>query len=65
MKKLFSFLFLFAAIASASSAVVLREDFEGGKLPDGWTIYSSVDQNSRWRVAEAIRNGKKSIHETQ
>ena len=61
MKKFFSFLFLFAAIGSASSAVVLREDFEGGKLPDGWTIYSNVDQNSRWRVAEAIRNGKKSI----
>ena len=58
MKKLFSFLFLFAAIATAHSAVVLREDFEGGKIPDGWTIYSTVQSNCRWRVEGSIRNGK-------
>ena len=61
MKKLFTLLLLFAAVGTASSAVVLREDFEGGSLPDGWKIYSNVDLNSRWRVAESIRNGKKSI----
>ena len=61
MKKIFTLLLLFAAIASVQSAVVLREDFEGGSLPAGWTIYSNVDKASTWRVAETIRNGKKGI----
>ncbi|MBO7623909.1 MAG: choice-of-anchor J domain-containing protein [Bacteroidales bacterium] len=58
MKKLFTLLLLFAAIATANSAVVLREDFEGGKIPDGWTVYSTVQSNCRWRVEGSIRNGK-------
>ena len=56
MKKLFSLLLLFAVIGTVNSAVVLREDFESGTA-NGWKIFSNVDQSSRWRVAEKIRNG--------
>ncbi|MBO4282476.1 MAG: T9SS type A sorting domain-containing protein [Bacteroidales bacterium] len=57
MKRLVTLLLLFAAIGSVRSAVFLREDFESGVLPNGWQILSNVDQNSRWRIAESIRNG--------
>ncbi len=57
MKKLFTMLFLFAGMYLANSAVVLRETFESGSLGTGWTIYSNVGANSRWKVAEGILNG--------
>ena len=61
MKKLFTLLMLFAFVCTANSAVFLRENFDASpNLPAGWTKYSTVDANSGWRVAAAIRNGDKS-----
>ena len=57
MKKLFTFLFLLAGVSFVSSAQGLRENFESGNLPSGWTIYSTVSQTQTWRVAESVSNG--------
>ena len=57
MKKLFTLLFLFAFVFTTNAAVQLRENFESGSLPAGWTIYSTVTATQAWRVAESVSNG--------
>lgn len=60
MKRLFTLLCVFAAVYTANATVFFREDFENGKETVGWKTLSNVDQSSRWRIDESIRNGTSS-----
>lgn len=57
MKKIFTFLFFFIAAAAlnAQSVLTLNEDFEGGTLPDGWSVITDPG-GSEWGVTTELWN---------
>ena len=55
---LLSFLFL-AAFTMRAQQVLLSENFNDCKMPDGWTVNIKGNQNAVWRVGYAINNDAK------